>query len=155
MSLILNAWKSWSNKGDNNVLLIVGAKREETIENVIFVGQVQSDKVDRFYKCAHIYLFPTLWKEGFGLSLSQAICSGCFSIAANNGGVEDFFNNKDGLLINEPNIVENWVSAMKTAAQNVENGWCNENSGNQIFNFDEWSVKFSNVFHKWQMRLKE
>jgi hypothetical protein len=44
---------------------------------------------------------------------------------------------------------------MKIAAQNVENGWQNENSGNQILNFNEWSEKFSHVFNKWQMRLKE
>ncbi|ARV13809.1 glycosyltransferase family 4 protein [Polaribacter sp. SA4-12] len=155
LSLVLNAWKSWANKGDNNVLLIVGAKRELVIDNVIFVGQIESSLVDKYYKCAHVYLFPTLWKEGFGLSLSQAICSGCFSIAANNGGVEDFFKNKDGILIDEPNIVENWVNAMKIAAQNVENSWQNENSGNQILNFNEWAEKFSQVFNKWQMRLKE
>jgi glycosyltransferase involved in cell wall biosynthesis len=155
MSLVLNAWKSWSNKCDNNVLLIVGAKRELVIDNVIFVGKVDSKTVDKYYKCAHIYLFPTLCKEGFGLSLAQAICSGCFSIAANSGGVEDFFSNNDGILIDEPNIVENWVDAMKVAVDKVENGWENKNYGNQILTFNEWSEKFLQVFNKWQMRLKE
>lgn len=155
MSLILNAWKSWKNKGDNNVLLIVGAKREEIIENVIFIGQVNSSEVNKYYKSAHIYLFPTLWKEGFGLSLSQAICSGCFSVAANNGGVKDFFRDCDGILIDEPNIVQNWVNAMEIAVKNLKDGWYNHNPGYQILSFDEWSEKFSQIFNKWQKRLKK
>ena len=79
MSLILNAWKSWENKDDNSVLLIVGAKRNITIKNVFFIGEVSSKSVIKYYKLAHVFLFPTLWKEGFGLSLSQAICAGCFN----------------------------------------------------------------------------
>mgnify|MGYP000639814027 CR=1 FL=1 len=155
MSLILNAWKSWKEKDDNNILLIVGAKRGASIKNVIFVGQVESKNVDKYYKCTDVFLFPTLWKEGFGLSLSQAICTGCFSITANNGGVIDFFNKEDGILIEEPNIVDNWVEAMKSATEQIKNGWINENAGKQILTFDEWSNKFSQVFNKWQLRLKE
>lgn len=155
LSIILNAWKSWTDRKDNYVLLIVGAKREEYISNVIFVGQVEINNVHEYYKVAHVYLFPTLWKEGFGLSLSQAICSGCFSIIANNGGIEDFFKEKDGLLIDEPNFVENWVDAMKLASEKINNGWLNNNPGNQILTFTEWSEKFSEVFKKWQTRLKE
>ena len=154
MSLILNAWKSWENKDDNSVLLIVGAKRNITIKNIFFIGEVSSKSVIKYYKLAHVFLFPTLWKEGFGLSLSQAICAGCFSIAANNGGVSDFFKEKHGILINEPNIVENWVTAMKIASEQIDKGWKPEKNNDEILSFDEWSDKFSHIFTKWQKRIK-
>ncbi|WP_375241402.1 glycosyltransferase family 4 protein [Polaribacter sp.] len=150
LSIILNAWKFLDK--ENSILLVVGAKRDVIIPNVIFVGQVESSNVHKYYKCAHIYLFPTLWKEGFGLSLSQAICSGCFSIAAKNGGVEDFFNKSDGILVQEPNIVENWVKAMEVALVEIQKDWKNHYSGNQILTFDEWNLKFSEIFNKWQKR---
>ncbi|WP_299060604.1 glycosyltransferase [uncultured Polaribacter sp.] len=152
LSIILNAWKIFNK--ENSVLLVVGAKRDLQIPNVIFVGQVESFNVHKYYKCAHIYLFPTLWKEGFGLSLSQAICSGCFSVAAKNGGVEDFFTKSDGILIEEPNLTENWINAMEIARIQIQKGWKNESLGKQILTFDEWSLKFSEIFNKWQKRLK-
>jgi glycosyltransferase involved in cell wall biosynthesis len=98
LNIVLNAWKDWNKSPDEAQLLVVGAKRSEKINGVQFIGQVPSDLVDKYYKMAHVYLFPTLCKEGFGLSLAQAMCCGCFSIAANNGGVSDFFNSENGKI---------------------------------------------------------
>jgi glycosyltransferase involved in cell wall biosynthesis len=153
MSLILNAWKSWVEKDENCILLIVGAKRNVSIKNVHFVGQVSSNNVYKYYKLADVYLFSTLCKEGFGLSLSQAICSGCFCITSNNGGIKDYFTKENGIMIDEPNIIENWVDAMKIATKQIDSGWELVEKSNQVLTFEEWSNKFSDIFNKWQKRI--
>ncbi|WP_309609242.1 glycosyltransferase family 4 protein [Flavobacterium sp.] len=153
LDIVLNAWKDWANKPKNVELLIVGANRNLKIENVHFLGQISTDLVNEYYKLTHVYLFPTLWKEGFGLSLSQAICSGCFCIAADNGGVSDFFLPENGILIKNPNQVENWKDSYQKSYLEIENNWQNNNSGNQILDYEEWSKKFAAIFNKWHKRL--
>lgn len=153
--IVFNAWKDWVNKPTNAVLLVVGAKRSIKIENVHFIGQISSDLVHEYYQLAHVYLFPTLWKEGFGLSLSQAICSGCYCIAADNGGVSDFFMPENGILIKNPNQVEKWTKSYQKSYLDIENNWNSSNSGNQILNYDEWSLKFAKIFDKWHSRLNQ
>lgn len=155
LTIVLNAWKDWQNKPINTVLLIVGASRNLKIENVHFFGQIDSDLVNEYYKLAHIYLFPTLWKEGFGLSLAQAICSGCYCIAADNGGVADFFLPENGILLHNPNIVANWIDSFQIAYEELNNNLENSNSGNQILDYDQWSKMFANIFDKWQSRLNQ
>lgn len=154
LSIILNAWKTWSKTKTDVVLLIVGANSETQIKGVEFIGEVAVNKVHVYYKLADVYLFPTLWKEGFGLSLSQAICSGCFCIAANNGGVSDFFTTNDGILIDDPNIVNSWEKSLEVAYNQINSGWNNKYAGHQILNIEAWSEKFSQIFSKWEKRIK-
>lgn len=154
LSIVLNAWKDSEKLQNEAVLLVVGAHRNELIKGVQFLGQVAQSEVVTYYQLAHVYLFPTLWKEGFGLSLAQAICSGCYSIAAENGAVSDFFTTNDGVLLAAPNVVSDWVKSMETALEKVTAGWKNEEAGNQILDYPEWSKKFAAIFTKWERRFQ-
>lgn len=154
LNIVLNAWKDWNKSPNEAQLLVVGAKRSEKINGVQFIGQVPSDLVDKYYKMAHVYLFPTLCKEGFGLSLAQAMCCGCFSIAANNGGVSDFFNSENGILIDSPNIVANWVKSFNESFELMNQNYQVQSFENQILSNDEWCLKFAKVFDKWEQRFK-
>jgi glycosyltransferase involved in cell wall biosynthesis len=153
LNIILNAWKDWQDKPENIVLLIVGASRKSASKDIQFLGQIERELVSEYYKLAHVYLFPTLWQEGFGLSLAQAMCSGCFCIAASNGGVTDFFNDENGVLIDNPNCVTEWISNMNFAYQSIREGWVNNDSGSQIMTFDEWALNFNAIFEKWEKRI--
>ena len=154
LSIILNAWKDWK-QNEDVVLLVVGANRNQKIDGVQFIGEVDKEKVDEYYKLAHVYLFPTLCKEGFGLSLAQAMCCGCYAIAANNGGVSDFFTNQDGTLIASPNIVSSWVESMEEAYSKIHSGWESKEAGNQILNYQQWSSQFAQIFQKWEDRINQ
>jgi len=154
LSIILNAWKDWK-QNEDVILLVVGANRNQKIDGVQFIGEVDKEKVDEYYKLSHIYLFPTLCKEGFGLSLAQAICCGCYAIAANNGGVSDFFTKQDGILIASPNIVSCWVESMKEAYSKIHSGWESKEADNQILNYQQWSSQFAKIFQKWEDRTNK
>ena len=155
LSIILNAWKAWKQNKTDVVLLVVGANRNEKINGVQFLGKVNKNQVAEYYKLSHIYLFSTLCKEGFGLSLAQAICCGCYAIAANNGGVSDFFTKQDGILIYSPNIVSSWVLSMEEAYSKIHSGWENMETGNQILNYQQWSSQFAHIFQKWGGRINK
>lgn len=152
LNLILNAWKDWNKSSDQAVLLVVGVQREEKIDGVIFFGQIDTNQVAKFYNLAHVYIFSSLCKEGFGLSLAQAISCNCFIIASNNGGVSDFFNPLNGILLDRPNIVNEWVNSFEESFIKIESGFLVENIENQILDIDEWCDKFSEVFEKWERR---
>jgi glycosyltransferase involved in cell wall biosynthesis len=153
LDLILNAWRDWNKSLDQVVLLVVGAKREEKIPGVVFFGQVDADQTIRFYQLAHVYIFSTLCKEGFGLSLAQAISCNCFIIAANNGGVSDFYNSSNGILLDKPNIVKEWVGSFEESFLKLENGYKIQNSEDQILDIEDWCSEFSGVFQKWKRRV--
>lgn len=155
LSIILNAWKKWYKSDKEVELLVVGANRNEKINGVQFLGEVFKNQVDEYYKLSHIYLFPTLCKEGFGLSLAQAICCGCYCIAANNGGVADFFTNQDGILIDNPNIVTSWSESMEKAYSIIHSGWENKEAENQILNYNQWAIQFAQIFQKWEDRINQ
>ena len=153
LDIVLNAWNDFYNENKNVVLLVVGAMRNIKISGVRFIGKVENSHVKEYYNLSHIYLFPTLWQEGFGLSLAQAICCGCFCIAANNGGVSDFFNSENGILISDPNIVSSWAESFELSRQKIQSGYENTTAGVQIIDYDKWSEKFAQIFDKWNNRL--
>ena len=153
LDLVLNAWHHFYNENKDCVLLVVGATRNITMAGVQFIGKVASSDVKEYYNLSHIYLFPTLWQEGFGLSLAQAMCCGCFCIAANNGGVSDFFTPENGIIINDPNRVSSWTESMEIARQKIQSGYENTTAGIQIMDYEEWSEKFGQIFEKWHNRL--
>lgn len=155
LDLVLHAWEAWSYLREDVQLLVVGAKRDCQQKNVQFLGQVNSDSVTLYYQMTHVYLFPTLWKEGFGLSLAQAICCGCYCIAADNGGVSDFLLETDGVLINNPNTVSDWVKAMENAVIAIQSGWSNTSAGKQILNYKQWETQFAAIFKKWENRINK
>ena len=120
LDLILDVWKRIYKGNDNLILWIVGAKRDIEIEGVRFIGIVPHDKIHEYYQATSIYLFPSLNKEGFGLSLAEALACGNYCIASNNGGIPEVLNYGEyGVLVNRPNFIEDWVEAIQDALKNI------------------------------------
>jgi glycosyltransferase involved in cell wall biosynthesis len=155
LQLVLDAWQEWSSTQEDVCLLVVGAERNYNLKNVRFLGQIKSDLVAEYYQLSDVYLFPTLWKEGFGLSAAQAICCGCYVVAANNGGVVDFISKADGVVIANPNIVSEWIEGMETAKKAIASGWSNPTAGSKILNYEQWATQFAAIFNKWENRLNK
>jgi len=111
LDFILDVWKRINKEENDSILLVIGANREIKIDGVSFLGRIPNNELPKYYQIADCYLFPTLWHEGFGLSLIEALHCGCYCIASANGGVPEVLQyGKLGKLIEKPNFVEEWVS---------------------------------------------
>ena len=154
LSIVLNAWNEWAVDKKDVHLLVIGTNYTKETNNITFLGKIPSNAVHEYYKLAHVYLFPTLWQEGFGLSLAQAICTGCYCITSDNGGVVEFIQEQNGATITKPNIVSEWIFALEKSYQEINNGWENTSAGNQIITIEEWAKQFASIFVKWEQRMK-
>ena len=71
------------------------------------------DTMDDFYKNIDVLLFPSQWKESFGLTVREALIRNIFIISTNGGGTtEDLVENENAIIIpitNNPEPLRNAV----------------------------------------------
>lgn len=114
LDLMLDVWNRIQEKHDNCTLLVIGTNRKETIKGVVFLGKIPNSELPDYYQAADAYLFPTLWHEGFGLSLIEALHCGCYCIASALGGVPEVLQHgKLGRLIENPHFISEWIEAIE------------------------------------------
>lgn len=113
LDFILEVWKKIHLQNKNTALLVVGATRNKQTEGVHFLGKIPNIELAKYYQMSDCYLFPTLWHEGFGLSLIEALHSGCYCIASALGGVPEVLQyGKLGKLIENPHFQQEWEKAI-------------------------------------------
>ncbi|VVB89281.1 Trehalose synthase [uncultured archaeon] len=71
------------------------------LTNVIFVGTVLNEDMNKFYKKADVFVLPSL-REGLGVVLLEAMACGIPVIGSNIGGITDIIRNKENGLLVEP-----------------------------------------------------
>lgn len=76
------------------------AKDTVGLRNVRVVPAFQQDNIDDFYGQIDVLLFPTRWKESFGLAIREALARGIWVICTDSGGtVEDINDGVNGRII--------------------------------------------------------
>ncbi|MBA9074610.1 glycosyltransferase involved in cell wall biosynthesis [Flavobacterium gossypii] len=114
LDLMLDVWNRIQENHDNCTLLVIGTNRKETIKGVVFLGKMPNSELPEYYQATDAYLFPTLWHEGFGLSLIEALHCGCYCIASALGGVPEVLQHgKLGRLIENPHFISEWIEAIE------------------------------------------
>ncbi len=113
LAIALQAWKEIYPKYDDIVLFVVGVQSETPAEGVVFFGKQPNDQLPQYYQAADCYLFPTLYDEGFGMSLIEAMHCGCYCMASAKGGVPEVLQNGAlGKLIENPEDISRWSAAI-------------------------------------------
>ena len=111
--IVLEAWKRVYDPNKNMVLWIIGCNPKESIAGVRYFGEMPNDELPKYFQAADCYLFPVLSKEGFGLSLIEALHCGNFCIASALGGVSEVLQyGKYGQLIENPHFINEWEKAI-------------------------------------------
>ncbi len=119
IDLTLQIWTQIIKKYKNAKLLIVGIDREIKMNGVINIGKVPNQDLPKYYQIADVYLFTTLCKEGFGLTLIEAMYCGCYCIASDYGGVSEVLDHgKYGKLIKNPHFHQEWLDAVDQYFEN-------------------------------------
>jgi glycosyltransferase involved in cell wall biosynthesis len=125
---------------------------------VRFFGAIPNKDVAPYVQMADIYLFPTLWSEGFGLSVAEALSAGLLTIASDVGPMSEVLDSgRYGCLVAEPHVVEHWRNAMERQfARFVENGYRNpyDRLEPERYSIDAWCREISGLVQKWKMRAR-
>lgn len=111
VNILIEAFKEVYENDSNSRLIIVGDGEErenlETLahdlklENAVeFVGN-QNNVIEWLDK-AGIFVYPSIWEEGFGISVIEAMARGCIPITFKKGGlVEIIKNGENGYLVSK------------------------------------------------------
>lgn len=157
LHIILNAFAKVYATNKKAKLIIVGVNREINQDGVINIGRVENHLLPKYYQLSDVYLFPSLWKEGFGIVLAEAMHCGCYIIASDQGGIKEVVGNGDyGTLIEYPNIVTYWVDAMQNAIVQYqkEGNPYKDKFPKELYSLENWCVEMDNVIAEAKNSLK-
>ena len=116
VNLLIEALKKIHEVNDNIKLTIVGEGEEKQnlinqvneldLQNfVLFTGRQAN--VIKWLDKADIFVYPSIWQEGFGISVVEAMARGCIPVAFNKGGLTEIIESgKNGFLISNVNSDE-------------------------------------------------
>lgn len=137
LDFILDVWKRVYSEANNMELLIIGTNRNLSIDGVRFLGRIPNDEIAEFYQLSDVYLFPSLCQEGFGLTLVEALHSGCYCIASKIGGIPEVLDyGKYGRLIENPNFLQEWVESIQLYLETKPSFI---KMPNELYSKEEWS----------------
>jgi GT2 family glycosyltransferase/glycosyltransferase involved in cell wall biosynthesis len=89
--------------------------------------------------------------EGFGLFPYQAILCGCRVVTSDSGGVRDFISHENGELINEINLPEKYVIAIKNQLKFFNNKIV---SINKYYSVQDWISYFNEILVNKKVKAK-
>lgn len=141
LHIALDAFQKVNNKNPNTKLLVAGVNREINQKDVLNLKSIPNEDLPKYYQLSDVYLFPTLWKEGFGIVLAEAMHCGCYIIASDQGGVREVLGNGDyGVLVEYPNLVSEWVNAMNNSIVelNDEGNKYRDRIPEGLYSLDDW-----------------
>jgi glycosyltransferase involved in cell wall biosynthesis len=158
LHIVLRAWKAFVQQHSDVDLVVIGVPPRETVERVTFLGVVPHERLEPYVRMADIYLFPTLWSEGFGLSVVEALSARLLTIVSDIGPMREVLGGgRYGCLVSEPHVVEHWLSAMEQEwARFVANGYCNpyEALEPERYSIDGWCRDINDIVVKWKARVR-
>ena len=88
-------------------------------ERIHFLGKVASSKMPAVYAACDVLVVPSIWREAFGLVALEALASGRPVIASSVGGLVEFVNEQNGLLVS-PEAEGELENAMRALAESRE-----------------------------------
>jgi len=158
LHIILRAWQQLAQKYDNIELLVIGTKDKVHGKQIRWLGRIPNDQLPEYYQSVDFYLFPTLWHEGFGLSLAEAMKCGAICIASDIDPVSEVLGDgKYGRVVSFPHSPESWVKSIeeemeKYIKKNNSNPYA-KNTPEKIYDLEEWCTNLERLMQKWERYL--
>ena len=77
----------------------------DNLGNVLYVGRIENKELSRYYNAADLVVVPSIYEEGFGRVILEALSCGTPVIASNKGGIPEALDPSVGILL-EPKVDE-------------------------------------------------
>lgn len=144
LHLFLKIINKLLSKNEGYKFLIIGNKERirTSSSQVVQLGRINHEILPKYLQLSDYYFFTSLWKEGFGLSLVEAIKCGLTVISSANGGITEVVEGcHDVALVIEPNKTDEWVKAFdKVKSREKPSVDFTYLSG--FHSYDDWEKKF-------------
>lgn len=151
LHIILDAWRKIYNSEQNIELLVIGCDPKESQDGVRFLGKIPNDELPKYYQISDCFLFSTLCHEGFGLTLIEALHSGCYCIASDLGGVPEVLQHgKLGKLISNPHFVSDWENAI---TQFLQQDMPAIKISEQLYSTQKWNSEMNEIINQAKSRI--
>jgi glycosyltransferase involved in cell wall biosynthesis len=85
---------------------------------VRFLGKRPHSELARIYNEHHVFVFPSEWKEPFGLTHLEAMASGCAVVSTTRGGTRELVRDGDNALAFEAGDAEDLVKKLMKLIRN-------------------------------------
>lgn len=82
LDVILGAWPQIQDAVPDARLDVLGSRRPDAVEGVVFHGRVSEDEKRRLLGEAQVFVAPNLGGESFGITLVEGMASGCAVVAS-------------------------------------------------------------------------
>lgn len=101
-------------KHPDTKILSIGHQQDNSITHPNWkqLGVLKHEDLAKNLQIGDVYFFTSLWQEGFGLSLVEAMKCGNWAIASNAGGIPEVLADQTRAeIVEDPNIVDSWLEA--------------------------------------------
>lgn len=72
-------------------------------KNILFLGKIENTKLSEYYSKYHIFCAPSLYEEGYGRVVMEAVACGTPVIASNRGGLPEALDPTVSILVKPTN----------------------------------------------------
>jgi len=87
---------------------------QKRLRDVVFLGQIEHDEVPQLYASCDLFCAPSLYAEGFGIILTEAMASGKPVVAAANAGYRTVLDEQRALCLARPGDPADLASKLET-----------------------------------------
>ena len=148
LHILIEAWKNSNLMNSNEyVLLIIGTSKVAIEDNINFLGKIPNNLLPKYYQCSDYYLFTTLFHEGFGLSIAEAIKCGTTCFTSNIAPMKEVV--KDGklsYLVDNPNKVSSWLDVLnKIGEKKIQKIDIDKTELDELYSLKKWSESMSEI----------
>ncbi|NND61919.1 MAG: glycosyltransferase family 4 protein [Flavobacteriaceae bacterium] len=124
-------------------VITIGTTQKIDHPTVLNVGRIPNSEIPKYLQAGDIYLFTSLYEEGFGLSMIEALKCGNTVIASNRGAIPDVL---DGLpdchLVDDPESVSEWIEVTKKVIEGFEGNRLTAPQAHSIWNYSDWETRY-------------
>ena len=100
LRLVLAGAKTFSDAGSSPYIETLKRMAAPLGDRIVFAGHIPRDEVPLYFSLADILMFPSVWKEPFGMVVVEAMAAELPVIAFRHGGPAEILSHeKDGVLV--------------------------------------------------------
>lgn len=94
--------------------IVIGYSGEIQSKNAVNLGRLPKEEIPEYLQACDVNLFTSLCREGFPLSLTEAIKCGNLAIASDSGAVREIAQMTNRVrVVKHPNILMDWIQVLK------------------------------------------